>query len=208
MPPKNKKAQQEVTGDPSQDTPKQVKKLNSEMLHTFLALCKRELETTKDVGSGLSKDSWTKIREECNAKFHLTRRPKYFSNVWFYQIVKYNAWTWLLGRIENGFNAETRTFHLPPEEWDALIKFTPQLMTSVSQSESSRHSRKNKRKVKNTLDKLDELIEVIKIQGEEEELFTEHLEYAEFIGYVDVRLFAILDYVGLCYLKIRTSDYL
>ncbi|KAF6156351.1 hypothetical protein GIB67_031472 [Kingdonia uniflora] len=64
MPPKNKKAQQEVIGDPSQDTPKQANKLNGEMLYTFLALCKRELETTKDVASGLSKDSWTKIREE------------------------------------------------------------------------------------------------------------------------------------------------
>ncbi|KAF6160086.1 hypothetical protein GIB67_018866, partial [Kingdonia uniflora] len=29
-----------------------------------------------------------------------------------------------------------------------------------------------------------------------------------FINYVDVRLFVILEYVGLCYLKIRTSDYL
>ncbi|KAF6157837.1 hypothetical protein GIB67_003737, partial [Kingdonia uniflora] len=39
MPLKNKKVQQEVTGDPSQDTPKQARKLNGEMLHTFLALC-------------------------------------------------------------------------------------------------------------------------------------------------------------------------
>ncbi|KAF6175143.1 hypothetical protein GIB67_022824 [Kingdonia uniflora] len=129
MPPKNKKAQQEVTGDPSQDTPKQAKNLNGEMLHTFLALCKRELETTKDVGSGLSKDSWTKIRKEYNTKFYLTRGPKYFSNFWFYQRVKYNAWTWLLRRTGNGFNAKTRTFHLPPEEWDALIKVNENIST-------------------------------------------------------------------------------
>ncbi|KAF6173651.1 hypothetical protein GIB67_023010 [Kingdonia uniflora] len=129
MPLKNKKARQEVTGNPSQDTPKKVKKLNGEMLHTFLALCKRELETTKDVGSGISKDSWTKIREEYNAKFYLARGPKHFSNVRFYQIVKYNAWTWHLRRTGNGFNAETRTFHLPPEEWDALIKINENIST-------------------------------------------------------------------------------
>ncbi|KAF6149045.1 hypothetical protein GIB67_018623 [Kingdonia uniflora] len=115
MPPKNK-AQQEVIGDPSQDTPKHAKQLNGEMLYTYLALCKRELDTSKDAGSGLSKASWAKIREEYNAKFNLTRGPKYFSNVWFYQKAKYNAWTWLLRKTENGFNAETRTFHLPPEE--------------------------------------------------------------------------------------------
>ncbi|KAF6164454.1 hypothetical protein GIB67_025280 [Kingdonia uniflora] len=28
------------------------------------------------------------------------------------------------------------------------------------------------------------------------------------LTFVDIRLFAILDYVGLCYLKIRTSNYL
>ncbi|KAF6142731.1 hypothetical protein GIB67_018442 [Kingdonia uniflora] len=99
------------------------------MLHTFLALCKRELEITKDVRSGLSKDSWTKIWEEYNAKFHLTHGPKYFSNVWSYQRVKYNAWTWLLRRTESGFNAETRTFHLPPEEWNALIKINMNIST-------------------------------------------------------------------------------
>ncbi|KAF6169008.1 hypothetical protein GIB67_038505 [Kingdonia uniflora] len=57
MLPKNKKAQQEVTGDPSQDTPKQAKLLNGEMLHTYHALCKRELETTKDAGFEVSKAS-------------------------------------------------------------------------------------------------------------------------------------------------------
>ncbi|KAF6158022.1 hypothetical protein GIB67_038082 [Kingdonia uniflora] len=82
----------------------------------------RELETTKDAGSGLSKASWAKIKEEYNVKFHLTRGPKYFSNVWFCQRAKYNAWTWLLRRTRNGHNAETCTFHLPSEEWDALIK--------------------------------------------------------------------------------------
>ncbi|KAF6162548.1 hypothetical protein GIB67_003094, partial [Kingdonia uniflora] len=114
MPPKNKKAQQEVTGDLSKDVTKQAKKPNGEMLHTFLGICKRELETTKDVGPRLSKDSWPKIRED---------------NVWFYQRVKYNAWTWLLRRIGNGFNAEARTFHLPPEEWDALIKINENIST-------------------------------------------------------------------------------
>ncbi|KAF6161519.1 hypothetical protein GIB67_009398 [Kingdonia uniflora] len=84
MPPKNKKVRQ----DPSQDTPKCAKQLNGEMLYTYLALCKRELDTSKDAGSGLSKASWAKIREY-NAKFNIT---------------------------------QTRTFHLPPEEWDALIK--------------------------------------------------------------------------------------
>ncbi|KAF6163654.1 hypothetical protein GIB67_036114 [Kingdonia uniflora] len=68
MPSKNKKTQQEVTCDPSQDTPKHTKQLNSEMLYTYLVLCKRELDTSKDAGSGLSKASWAKIREECNAK--------------------------------------------------------------------------------------------------------------------------------------------
>ncbi|KAF6159202.1 hypothetical protein GIB67_022881 [Kingdonia uniflora] len=127
MPPKNKKARQ----DPSQDTPKHAKQLNGEMLmlYTYLALCKRELDTSKDAGSGLSKASWAKIREEYNAKFNITREPKYFSNVWFYQKVKYNAWTWLLRRTENGFNVETRTFHLPPEEWDALIKINENVST-------------------------------------------------------------------------------
>ncbi|KAF6159432.1 hypothetical protein GIB67_032203 [Kingdonia uniflora] len=81
MPPKNKKARQ----DPSQDTPKHAKQLNGEMLYTYLALCKRELDTSKDAGSGLSKASSAKIREEYNAKFNITREPKYFSNVWFYQ---------------------------------------------------------------------------------------------------------------------------
>ncbi|KAF6163525.1 hypothetical protein GIB67_002530 [Kingdonia uniflora] len=100
MPPKNKKAQQEVTGDPSQDTPKHAKQLNGEMLCTYLALCKRELDTSKDAG-----------------------------NVWFYQKAKYNAWTWLLRRTGNGFNAKTRTFHLPPEEWDALIKINENVNT-------------------------------------------------------------------------------
>ncbi|KAF6141887.1 hypothetical protein GIB67_037855 [Kingdonia uniflora] len=116
MPPKNRKAQQEVIGDPSQDTLKHAKQLNSEMLYTYLVLCKRELDTSKDAGSGLSKASWAKIREEYNAKFNLTRGPKYFSNVWFYQKAKYCAWTWLLRRTGNSFNAETGTFHLPPEE--------------------------------------------------------------------------------------------
>ncbi|KAF6158285.1 hypothetical protein GIB67_001356, partial [Kingdonia uniflora] len=125
MPPKNKKARQ----DPSQDTPKHVKQLNGEMLYTYLALCKRELDTSKDVGSGLSKASWAKIREEYNAKFNITRELKYFSNVWFYQKAKYNAWTWLLRRTGNGFNAETHTFHLPPEEWDALIKINENVGT-------------------------------------------------------------------------------
>ncbi|KAF6142558.1 hypothetical protein GIB67_039522 [Kingdonia uniflora] len=37
MPPKNKNAQKEVTGDPSQDIPKQAKLLNGEKLHTYLA---------------------------------------------------------------------------------------------------------------------------------------------------------------------------
>ncbi|KAF6139918.1 hypothetical protein GIB67_009765 [Kingdonia uniflora] len=128
MPPKNK-AQQEVIGDPSQDTPKHAKQLNGEILYTYLALCKRELDTSKDAGSGLSKASWAKIREEYNAKFNLTRGPKYFSNVWFYQKAKYNAWAWLLRRTENGFNAETRTFHLPSEEWDALIKINENVST-------------------------------------------------------------------------------
>ncbi|KAF6169168.1 hypothetical protein GIB67_013598 [Kingdonia uniflora] len=128
MAPKNK-AQQEVIGDPSQDTPKHAKQLNGEMLYTYLALCKREFDTSKDAGSGLSKASWAKNREEYNAKFNLTRGPKYFSNVWFYQKAKYNAWTWLLRRTENGFNAETRTFHLPPEEWDALIKINENVST-------------------------------------------------------------------------------
>ncbi|KAF6137062.1 hypothetical protein GIB67_030826 [Kingdonia uniflora] len=96
MPPKNKKTQQEVTGDPSQDTPKDAKQLNGEMLYTYLILCKRELDTSKDAGSGLSKASWTKIREE---------------------------------RTGNGFNAETRTFHLLPEEWDALIKINENVST-------------------------------------------------------------------------------
>ncbi|KAF6156549.1 hypothetical protein GIB67_000014, partial [Kingdonia uniflora] len=127
-PPKNK-AQQEVIGDPSQDTPKHAKQLNGEMLYTYLALCKRELDTSKNAGSGLSKASWAKIREEYNAKFNLTRGPKYFSNVWFYQNAKYNAWTWLLRRTGNGFNAETRTFHLPPEEWDALNKINENVST-------------------------------------------------------------------------------
>ncbi|KAF6144628.1 hypothetical protein GIB67_006120 [Kingdonia uniflora] len=53
MSPKNKKARQ----DPSQDTPKHAKQLNGEMLYTYLALCKRELDTSKDAGSGLSKAS-------------------------------------------------------------------------------------------------------------------------------------------------------
>ncbi|KAF6146148.1 hypothetical protein GIB67_015586 [Kingdonia uniflora] len=81
MPPKNKKARQEVTGDPSQDTPKQAKKLNGEMLHTFLALYASVNLKQLKMWSGLSKDSWTKIREEYNAKFYLTREPKYFRNV-------------------------------------------------------------------------------------------------------------------------------
>ncbi|KAF6140319.1 hypothetical protein GIB67_031075, partial [Kingdonia uniflora] len=101
MPPKNKKAQQEVTGDPSQDAPKQAKKLNGEKLHTFLALCKRELETTKDVGSGLLKTLEPRLGRS-NAKFHLTRGPKYF---------------------------KTHTFHLPPEECDALIKINENIST-------------------------------------------------------------------------------
>ncbi|KAF6141029.1 hypothetical protein GIB67_006474 [Kingdonia uniflora] len=88
MPPRNKKAQQEATGDSSQDTPKQAKKLNGEMLHIFLALCKRELETSKD------------------------------SNVQCLDMA-----------FENGFNAETRTFHLPPEEWDSLIKINENIST-------------------------------------------------------------------------------
>ncbi|KAF6170223.1 hypothetical protein GIB67_038756 [Kingdonia uniflora] len=100
MPPKKKKAQQE-----------------------------RELDTSKDARSGLSKTSWAKIREEYNAKFKLTRGPKYFSNVWFYQKAKYSAWTWLLRRTVNGFNAETRKFHLPSEEWDALIKINENVST-------------------------------------------------------------------------------
>ncbi|KAF6142577.1 hypothetical protein GIB67_039541 [Kingdonia uniflora] len=129
MPPKNRKAQQEVTGDPSQDTPKHAKQLNGEMLYTYLVLCKRELDTSKDAGSGLSKASWAKIREEYNAKFNLTRGPKYFSNVWFNQKAKYSAWTWLLRRTGNNFNAETGTFHLPPEEWDALIKINGNVST-------------------------------------------------------------------------------
>ncbi|KAF6153632.1 hypothetical protein GIB67_027499, partial [Kingdonia uniflora] len=128
MPPKNK-PQQEVIGDPSQDTPKHAKQLNGEMLYTYLALYKRKLDTSKDAGSGLSKASWAKIREEYNAKFNLTRGLKYFSNVWLYQKAKYNAWTWLLRRTENGFNAETRTFYLPPEEWDALIKINENVST-------------------------------------------------------------------------------
>ncbi|KAF6173772.1 hypothetical protein GIB67_007448 [Kingdonia uniflora] len=98
------------------------------MLYTYLALYKRELDTSKDAGSGLSKASWAKIREEYNAKFNLTRGPKYFSNAWFYQ-AKYNAWTWLLRRTGNGFNVETRTFHLLPEEWDALIKINENVST-------------------------------------------------------------------------------
>ncbi|KAF6174279.1 hypothetical protein GIB67_019655 [Kingdonia uniflora] len=128
-PPKNRKAQQEVTGDPSQDTPKHAKQLNGKILYTYLVLCKRELDTSKDAGSGLSKASWAKNREEYNAKFNLTRGPKYFSNVWFYQKAKYSAWTWLLRRTGNGFNAETGTFHLPPEEWDALIKINENVST-------------------------------------------------------------------------------
>ncbi|KAF6168301.1 hypothetical protein GIB67_018141 [Kingdonia uniflora] len=68
MPSKNKKAQKEVTDYPSQYTPKQANLLNGEKLHTYLALCKREFETTKDAGFGLLKISW--------AKFHLTSRPK------------------------------------------------------------------------------------------------------------------------------------
>ncbi|KAF6148358.1 hypothetical protein GIB67_025577 [Kingdonia uniflora] len=43
--------------------------------------------------------------------------------------MKYNAWTWLLRRTMNGFNAETRTFHLPPEEWDAFIKINENIST-------------------------------------------------------------------------------
>ncbi|KAF6156776.1 hypothetical protein GIB67_033245, partial [Kingdonia uniflora] len=125
MPPKNKKVRQ----DPSQDTPKHAKQLNGEMLYTYLALCKRELDTNKDAGSGLLKASWAKIREEYNAKFKITREPKYFSNVWFYQKTKYNGWTWLLRKTGNGFNAETRTFYLPPEEWDALIKINENVST-------------------------------------------------------------------------------
>ncbi|KAF6171580.1 hypothetical protein GIB67_018104 [Kingdonia uniflora] len=42
---------------------------------------------------------------------------------------KYNAWTWLLRRTGNGFNAKARTFHLPPEEWDALIKINENVST-------------------------------------------------------------------------------
>ncbi|KAF6152835.1 hypothetical protein GIB67_025853 [Kingdonia uniflora] len=99
------------------------------MLYIYFVLCKRELDTSKDAGSGLSKASWAKIREEYNAKFNLTREPKYFSNVWFYQKAKCNAWTWLLRRTGNDFNAETRTFHLPPEEWDALIKINENVST-------------------------------------------------------------------------------
>ncbi|KAF6134813.1 hypothetical protein GIB67_002214 [Kingdonia uniflora] len=125
MPPNNRKAQQ----DPNQDTPKHAKQLNGEMLYTYLALCKRELDTSKDAGSGLSKASWAEIREEYNAKFNQTHELKYFSNVWFYQKAKYNAWRWLLRRTENGFNAETRTFHLSPEEWDALIKINENVST-------------------------------------------------------------------------------
>ncbi|KAF6176794.1 hypothetical protein GIB67_025844, partial [Kingdonia uniflora] len=47
----------------------------------------------------------------------------------FYQRVKYNAWTWLLRRTGNDFNVKTRTFHLPPEEWDALIKINENIST-------------------------------------------------------------------------------
>ncbi|KAF6142482.1 hypothetical protein GIB67_039446 [Kingdonia uniflora] len=129
MLPKNKKAQQEVTGNPSQDTPKHAKQLNGEMLCTYLVLCKRKLYTSKDAGSGLLKASKAKIREEYNTKFNLTRGPKYFSNAWFYQKAKYNAWTWLLRRTGNSYNAETRTFHLPPKEWDALIKINVNVNT-------------------------------------------------------------------------------
>ncbi|KAF6166694.1 hypothetical protein GIB67_005556 [Kingdonia uniflora] len=98
-------------------------------MYTYPALYKRELDTSKDVRSGLSKASWGKIWDEYNAKFNLTRKSKYFSNVWFYQKAKYNAWTWLLRRTGNGFNAETHTFHLPPEEWDALIKINENVST-------------------------------------------------------------------------------
>ncbi|KAF6144043.1 hypothetical protein GIB67_037716, partial [Kingdonia uniflora] len=45
------------------------------------------------------------------------------------QRAKYNAWTWLLRRTEGGYNAETHTFHLPPEEWDALIKINENVTT-------------------------------------------------------------------------------
>ncbi|KAF6164236.1 hypothetical protein GIB67_010206 [Kingdonia uniflora] len=129
MPPKNKKAKKEVTDDPSQDTPNQAKLLNGEKLHTFLALCKHELEITKDVGFGILKAYWAKIREEYNARLCLTRGTKYFSNGWLYQRVKYNAWTWLLRRTGNGYNTETRTFHILPEEWDALIKINESVNT-------------------------------------------------------------------------------
>ncbi|KAF6142654.1 hypothetical protein GIB67_015140 [Kingdonia uniflora] len=129
MPPKNKNVQQEVTGDPSKDTPKHAKQLNGEMLYTYLVLCRRKLDTSKDVGSGLLKASWAKITEEYNAKFNLTRGPKYFNNIWFYQKAKYSAWTWLLRRTGNCFNAETHTFHLPHEEWDALIKINENVST-------------------------------------------------------------------------------
>ncbi|KAF6151869.1 hypothetical protein GIB67_010443 [Kingdonia uniflora] len=101
MPPKNK-AQQEVNGDPSQDIPKPAKQLNGEMLYTYLALCKRELDTSKDAGSGLLKASWAKIGEEYNAKFNLTRGLKYFKTLMFY---------------------------LPPKEWDALIKINENVST-------------------------------------------------------------------------------
>ncbi|KAF6135769.1 hypothetical protein GIB67_028625 [Kingdonia uniflora] len=98
MPPKNKKARQ----DPSQDTPKHAKQLNGEMLYTYLTLCKRKLDTSKDAGSALSKASWAKIKEEYNAKFNITHEPKYF---------------------------KTCKFHLPPEEWDALIKINENVST-------------------------------------------------------------------------------
>ncbi|KAF6142529.1 hypothetical protein GIB67_039493 [Kingdonia uniflora] len=54
MPPENKKAQKEVTGNPCQDTPKQAKLLIGEKLDTYLTLCKREFETTKDINENIS----------------------------------------------------------------------------------------------------------------------------------------------------------
>ncbi|KAF6170738.1 hypothetical protein GIB67_015690, partial [Kingdonia uniflora] len=75
------------------------------------------------------KPSIFEVQEPHRVDQELLECPDPLRNVWFYQKAKYNAWTWLLRKTGNGFNAETRTFHLPPEEWDALININESIST-------------------------------------------------------------------------------
>ncbi|KAF6167218.1 hypothetical protein GIB67_029856 [Kingdonia uniflora] len=133
MPSKNK-AQQEVTGDPSQDTPKHAKQLNGEMLYTYLALCKRELDTNAlarlmiEVNCcGSDTSSWSKLDLHI-LEFWLSLCTSFGGSSLGCPTLHLRI-NVLNSLLRSQFWGRDNTFHLPPEEWDALIKINENIST-------------------------------------------------------------------------------